>query len=67
MFDFSVDGQLVSRPVPKLGTEHQYRIRAVDAIGRSSLNWKESNLVELQKLIPPPIPVGPFGSQPPLS
>ncbi len=60
VFDFSVDGQLVSRPVPKLGTEHQYRIRAVDAIGRSSLNWKESNLVELQKLIPPPIPVGPF-------
>lgn len=48
------------RPLPPLGTSHQYRIRAVDFIGRVSINWKESGMVELRKLIPPPLPVGPF-------
>jgi hypothetical protein len=59
VFDFPVNGQPVIRPVPDLGTTHQYRIRAIDIIGRSSIGWKESNLVDLQKLIPPPVPIGP--------
>lgn len=60
VFDFSIDGEPVPRPVPPLGTTHQYRIRAIDIIGRPSDDWKESNTVELRKLIPPPLPVGPI-------
>lgn len=58
VFDFPVNNQPVIRPVPELGTTHQYRIRAIDIIGRSSIGWKESNLIDLQKLIPPPVPIG---------
>ncbi len=59
IFDFFADDAPVIRPVPPLGTTHQYRIRAVDVIGRPSEDWLESNQVELRKLIPPPVPVGP--------
>jgi hypothetical protein len=59
VFDFSVNGGPVIRPVPELGTTHQYRIRAIDIIGRPSDNFKESNQLDLQKLLPPPVPVGP--------
>ncbi len=60
VFDFSVNNEPVARPVPDLGTTHQYRIRAVDIIGRPSDNFKESNQLDLQKLLPPPVPVGPI-------
>jgi hypothetical protein len=59
VFDFSVDNEPILRPVPELGTTHQYRIRSVDIIGRPGDNWLESNQVDLQKLLPPPVPVGP--------
>lgn len=59
VFDFSIDGAPVQRPLPQLGTTHQYRIRAVDIIGRPSNDWRESNQVDLRKLLPPPVPVGP--------
>jgi hypothetical protein len=59
VFDFSINDEPVARPVPDLGTTHQYRIRAVDIIGRPSDDWKESNQLDLQKLLPPPVPVGP--------
>lgn len=60
VFDFSVDDAPVPRPVPELGTTHQYRIRAIDIIGRPSDNWKESNQLDLHKLLTPPVPVGPI-------
>ena len=41
VFDFSPEGQPVARPLPDLGTTHQYRIRAVDLIGRSSAGATE--------------------------
>jgi hypothetical protein len=56
---FNLDAR---RPLPPLGTSHQYRIKAVDVIGRVSNNWKESGVVDLRKLIPPPLPVGPYES-----
>lgn len=59
VFDFSINNEPVIRPVPDLGTAHEYRIRAVDIIGRSGDDWKVSNQAELQKLLPPPVPVGP--------
>jgi hypothetical protein len=48
-------------PAP-LGSLHQYRIRAVDVVGRTSAGWTESNEARLEKHLPPPLPVGP---QPP--
>lgn len=57
VFDFPIDGISPLRPVPDLGTKHQYRIRAIDVIGRPSTNWRESNAVELQKHMPPPVPI----------
>lgn len=60
VFDFSTDGAPVIRPLPELGTKHQYRIRAIDIIGRASTTWKESNQEELRKYLPPPVPVGPI-------
>lgn len=50
------------RPEQPLGTYHQYQIRAMDAVGRVSPTWTLSNIVRLEKHIPPPLPVGP---QPP--
>ena len=52
----------IVRPPQKLGTYHQYRIRAVDAAGRISGTETLSAVVRLEKHIPPPLPTGP---QPP--
>jgi hypothetical protein len=51
-----------TRPSPPLGSYHQYRIRAMDVVGRLSGGWRESNRPRLEKHVPPPLPVGP---QPP--
>lgn len=59
VFDFSPDNEPVQRPLPQPGTRHQYRIRAIDIIGRPSDDWQKSIPVDLQKLLPPPVPVGP--------
>ena len=56
----------VLRPTPKFGTFHQYQIRAVDAAGRVSGTATLSNIVRLEKHIPPPLPTGPQ-PPPPLS
>ena len=53
-------GQL--RPPAPLGSLHQYRIRAVDLVGRVSDSWTVSPPARLEKHVPPPMPVGP---QPP--
>jgi hypothetical protein len=62
VFDFADNGSDsldVRRPVPPPGTEHQYRIRAVDAIGRPSAKWRESGAKRLEKRVPPPLPAAP--------
>ena len=51
-----------TRPDAPLGSHHQYRIRAVDVVGRVSGGWTDSNEARLEKRLPPPLPVGP---QPP--
>ncbi len=48
-----------ARNVPPPGTEHQYRVRAVDPVGRPSLTWTGSNVLRLEKHVPPPQPVSP--------
>ena len=48
-----------ARPDPPLGSYHQYRIRAMDVVGRVSAGWTESNRPRLEKHIAPPLPVGP--------
>lgn len=58
VFDIPVDDAPPVRPLPALGTTHQYRIRAVDIIGRPSADWRESDPADLLKLVPPPVPVG---------
>jgi hypothetical protein len=52
----------VRRPVPLPGTYHQYRVFAIDAIGRPSLTATETNVLRLEKHVPPPVPVGPAPS-----
>lgn len=42
-------------PVP--GTMHRYRVRAVDAIGRAGIDWRETEAVRLEKHRPPPLPI----------
>ena len=64
VFDFPEGGNEVNRPVPQPGTFHQYRVATIDAIGRMSLNssgekYTETNILRLEKRIPPPLPVGP--------
>jgi hypothetical protein len=59
VFDFPQGGHPVNRPVPQPGTYHRYRVRAVDPVGRPSLTWTETNLLRLEKRVPPPVPVGP--------
>ena len=59
VFDFEDGGGTVVRPLPPPGTFHQYRVRAVDAIGRTSLEWTETNVLRLEKRVPPPVPAGP--------
>ena len=49
----------VVRQAQKLGTYHQYRIRAVDAAGRISGTETLSNVARLEKHTPPPLPAGP--------
>lgn len=44
---------------PEPGALVQYRVRAIDAIGRPSADWTEAAPVRLEKHMPPPIPVGP--------
>jgi hypothetical protein len=51
-----------TRPPAPLGSLHQYRIRAVDLVGRVSDAWTLSGPARLEKHAPPPMPVGP---QPP--
>lgn len=51
-----------TRPPAPLGSLHQYRIRAVDLVGRVSDGWTISPPARLEKHVPPPMPVGP---QPP--
>jgi len=60
--DFSLvdtfgDDATTAAPAP--GTLHRYRVRAVDAVGRPSPDWRESDAVRLEKHVPPPVPVGP--------
>ena len=45
-------------PSPQPGTEHRYRVRALDEIGRASA-WVTSAPALLEKRFPPPSPVGP--------
>jgi hypothetical protein len=59
VFDFEEGGGAAARPVPPPGTFHQYRVRAVDAIGRASPGWTETNVLRLEKRVPPPVPAGP--------
>jgi hypothetical protein len=50
------------RPAQPFGSYHQYQIRAMDAVGRVSGTATLSNVVRLEKHVPPPPPAGP---QPP--
>jgi hypothetical protein len=59
VFDFEEGGTTVQRPVPAPGTYHRYRVRSVDPIGRPSLAWTETDVLRLEKRIPPPVPPGP--------
>lgn len=45
-------------PAPQPGTEHRYRVRSLDEIGRPS-TWLTSAPGLLEKRFPPPVPVGP--------
>ena len=65
IFDLNDPGGVFQRPMPALGTFHQYRIRAMDTVGRTSSDWTESNIIRLEKHIPPPLPAGPQ-PEPPL-
>lgn len=42
------------RPLP--GTQHRYRIRGVDGLGRVSAVWTTGAAVTLEKHVPPPVP-----------
>jgi hypothetical protein len=53
------------RPAQPLGTYHQYAIRSMDAVGRVSPIPTLSNIVRLEKHVPPPLPAGPQ-PEPPL-
>jgi hypothetical protein len=62
VFDFTEDGgQSVDlpRPLPPPGTRHQYRVRAVDPIGRPSATWVETGTERLEKHTAPPLPASP--------
>jgi len=62
VFDFDdsgADAPGLRRPVPAPGSEHLYRIRAVDAIGRPSSAWRVSAPHRLEKHLPPPLPAAP--------
>jgi hypothetical protein len=62
VFDFEEDGSEspgVRRPLPPPGTRHQYRVRAVDPVGRPSAVWVETGDERLEKHVPPPLPAAP--------
>lgn len=62
VFDFDEDGGAtlsVPRPLPPPGTRHQYRVRALDAVGRPSPSWTETGDQRLEKRVPPPLPAAP--------
>jgi hypothetical protein len=65
VFDLNDPGGVFQRKMPAFGTSHQYRIRAMDTVGRTSSGWTESNIIRLEKHIPPPLPTGPQ-PEPPL-
>ena len=46
-----------SEPPPEPGSMHRYRVRTIDAVGRRSADWRETDSVRLEKHIPPPVPV----------
>lgn len=50
---------------PRPGAFYRYRVRAVDAVGRPSPSWRETDPVRLEKHVPPPLPVGPSGAASP--
>ena len=59
--DFTTRDHFLRDPeidVPQPGTEHRYRVRALDEIGRPS-GWVTSAPTLLEKRFPPPPPVGP--------
>lgn len=59
VFDFKEAGGPERRPLPPPGTLHRYRVRAVDAIGRTSSTWTETGVARLEKWVPPPPAAGP--------
>ena len=52
------DGEAKPNP-PKPGTRIRYRVGAVDAIGRASATFTQTDLVRLEKHEPPPLPSDP--------
>ena len=60
VFDLASPTGDVVRPVPAPGTFHQYRVRTIDAIGRPSDDWRETNVLRLEKHVPPPLPSAPI-------
>lgn len=44
---------------PQPGEFVRYRVRTIDAVGRPSPTWTETDPVRLEKHLPPPLPVGP--------
>ena len=52
------EGEQAPQP-PAPGTMLRYRVRAVDATGRASATWTETDPVRLEKHEPPPLPAGP--------
>jgi len=52
---------------PQPGDLVRYRVRTIDAIGRPSLAWTETDPVRLEKHLPPPLPVGPEALPGPLA
>ena len=59
--DFTTRDHFLRDPeiaVPPPGTQHRYRVRALDEIGRAS-GWVTSAPTLLEKRFPPPPPVGP--------
>jgi hypothetical protein len=53
-----VDGDTAGgEPPPEPGSLHRYRVRTIDAVGRPSAGWRETDAVRLEKHVPPPVPV----------
>lgn len=54
-----------AQPPAPPGSWHQYRIRSVDLVGRTSASWTVSAPARLEKHVPPPLPVAPQPPPPP--